>query len=316
MLNNKRISKKGPHKPSNSKRVRNTYLDKPEDKHKNKPKLAAMIFDESVDFSIDEGIGNYFRAFWKGLTGEVYGDLSSFIDPNIDPKTKAFIKAMKEPLTIQEQWMVNNNIMPKSEIMKYREMKTFETLYSHDIKNSAPHVLPGAKEKLNYINQLLPAFRAKYEAGVEAANRALGIDDSRYRYRNYYQPSTVVVASRDSDSKTDSETVDVEGHKDSIERKRNALLARITKIKDGLQSAYQEIIDNDIKIQDRRKIKIEHLIQEGDKVIKEIETLSEDDFRKLLPVKYGTVYKKGPWRYYIDIAANELTRINNFLSNH
>lgn len=309
MSESKEIAKKGPHKPSDSKRVKNTYLDKPEDKTDNKPKLAAMIFDESID----EGIGDYFRAFWKGLSGETYGDLSAFIDPNIDPKSKVFLKAMNEPLTIQEEWMVNNKVMTRSDIMKYREMKTFDMLYSNDISNHAPHVLPGAKEKLNYFKQVLPAFKAKYDAGVDAAERALGIDDYRHKRRHY--PGRVVVASDGGKTKINPETGEVEDYKDSTERKRSTMIARITKIKDGLESAYQEIVDNNIKIQERRKIKIEQFIAEGDKLIKEIESLSEEDFRKLLPVKYGTVYKKGPWRHYIDIAANELTRINHFLSN-
>lgn len=307
MSNENELIKKGPHKPSDSKRIKNTYLDKAK-QDEEKPKLAAMIFDENID----EGIGDYFRAFWKGLAGETYGELSTYIDPNIDPKFKVLIKAMSEPLTIQEEWMVNNRVMTEKEIMKYREMKVFNMLYAQDIKNMAPHILPGAKEKLNYFVQVLPAFKAKYDAGVDAAEQALGIDDYRHKRRHY--PGRVLSASASAKDKINPETGEVESYKASTERKRNTLLARLRNIRDGLEQALQEIQDGDIKIQERRKIKISQFIDEANKIESEITSLSEEDFEKALPVKLGTVYKKGPWRHFIDVAANELTRIKHFLA--
>lgn len=310
MSSEKELIKKGPHKPSDSKRIKNTYLDKSDKDSEDKPKLSAMIFDESID----EGIGDYFKAFWQGLTGETYGELSSYIDPNIDPKFKVFIKAMREPLTIQEEWMVNNRVMTEKEIMKYREMKVFNMLYAQDIKNMAPHVLPGAKEKLNYFVQVLPAFKAKYDAGVDAAERALGIDDYRHKRRHY--PGRVIATSDGGKEKINPETGEVESYKASTERKRNTLLSRLRNIKEGLEQALDEIQKNDIKIQERRKIKIAQFVDEANKIEAEITSLSEEEFEKALPVKLGTVYKKGPWRHFIDVAANELTRIKHFLANN
>lgn len=309
MSNDKEDLKKGPHKPSNSKRVKNTYLDKPGEKTDNAPKLAAMIFDESID----EGIGDYFRAFWKGLSGETYGDLSSFVDPNIDPKSKVFLKAMKEPLTIQEEWMVNNRVMSKDDIMKYREMKTFDMLYSSDINNLAPHILPGAKEKLNYYKQVLPAFKAKYDAGVDAAERALGIDDYRHKRRHY--PGRVIVASDGSKARINPETGEVEEYRGSIQKKRASFLRTIQDIADGLESSLKEIEERKISVQKRRLQTIEELINELKKIENELSSLSDEDLEKVFPVKVGTTYKKGVWRHAKERAATELTRVKHLLAN-
>jgi deoxyuridine 5'-triphosphate nucleotidohydrolase len=46
MSNEKELIKKGPHKPSDSKRIKNTYLDKSDKDSEDKPKLSAMIFVE------------------------------------------------------------------------------------------------------------------------------------------------------------------------------------------------------------------------------------------------------------------------------
>jgi|GEM_PF-3113114 len=310
---NEKKLKTGPHKPSGSKRIQNTYIDDKPDHSENKPGLKAVIFDEGIEL-IGEAVSDYLRAFWRGLTGKTYGDLADFVDTNIDPKQKTLIRAMNEPLTIEEQWMVNNSVMSEKEIMNYRYTKNFISLYQNDILTQAPNILPGASDKLKQYREFFPFLHHKYQQGVVAAQVALGLRNPKRGYS--YQP--VVGRGQDVEPLIDDEDDDnvygggiekpkasgeVEKYKSSLEKRHLFLIQRTEQLSEGLK----EFLSNEDligKMQTRRKVNLQRIQKEVSDLHQELSAMPLKEFESLFHKKYGTSYKKGPWQHIVATAAN------------
>lgn len=308
--------KTGPHKPSSSKRTQKTYLDDKSDHSDNKPGLKAVIFDEGIDL-LGEGVSDYFRAFWRGLTGKTYGDLADFVDTNIDPKQKTLIRAMNEPLTIEEQWMKNNNVMSEKEIMNYRYVKNFISLYQNDILTQAPNILPGASDKLKQFKEFFPFLHHKYQQGVIAAQIALGLRNPKRGY------GVQAIQLSRGDSMLDDEDDDlvygggvekprysgeIEKYKSTLEKRHIALSERTEQLAKGLKELLsdEELIG---KMQTRRKVNLQRIQQEVSDLHQELINMSSKEFEVLFHKKYGTSYQKGPWQHIIAVAASSYSNL-------
>lgn len=313
--------KTGPHEPSKSKRVQNTYLDdKPEKAVGGNSSLKAIIFDESADI-IDEGISDYAKAFWRGLTGQTYGDLANFVDTNIDPKKKTMIRVMNEPLTIEEQWMVNNSVMSEKEIMRYRYIKNFIALYQNDILNNSPNILPGAADQLKKSKEFFPFLNHKYRQGVVAAQVALGLRASKRGYYPNSGGSNSLLDDEDDDVvygggvEKPKFSGEVEKYKSTLEKRHHSLIGRTEELKDGLAEflADEKLIS---RMQIRRKVNLQTIQKEVADLHKELSNMSSKEFEQLFHKKYGTSYQKGPWQHIVAAAASAYSNLKKAQEAH